>query len=207
MRGRKNVAARYLRCQGSIISFLYVSRIPWFEALPGDRGGGGFATKQDGVSQNKPIFRRIGSARHAGVDVVEAFPMVGRTRNHFRMFGKLGARSMGAVCRARGQKLMRDVGINVLLEGFANEEDRIARFQREADLLASPNRTNIAAIYGMEESTRTNFLILELVEGVTLADRINVDPAPVEDVEIGPSCGGRMKILRAIAVSADPFDF
>jgi serine/threonine-protein kinase len=67
----------------------------------------------------------------------------------------------------------RDVAIKVLPDEFAKDADRVARFQREAKLLASLNHPNIAAIHGLEESGGTNFLVLELVEGQTLADRIN----------------------------------
>ena len=75
---------------------------------------------------------------------------------------------MGEVFQAKDQKLGRDVAIKVLPEEFARDADRVARFQREAKLLASLNHPNIAAIYGLEESSGTNFLVLELVEGETL---------------------------------------
>ena len=88
---------------------------------------------------------------------------------------------MGEVYQAKDQKLGRDVAIKVLPEEFAKDADRVARFQREAKLLASLNHPNIAAIYGLEESGGTNFLVLELVEGETLADRIKRGPIPVEE--------------------------
>jgi len=88
---------------------------------------------------------------------------------------------MGEVYRAKDEKLGRDVAIKVLPQEFAKDADRVARFQREAKLLASLNHTNIAAIYGLEESGGTNFLVLELVEGQTLADRIKAGPIPVEE--------------------------
>ena len=83
--------------------------------------------------------------------------------------------------QAKDRKLGRDVAIKVLPEEFARDADRVARFQREAKLLASLNHPNIAAIYGLEESGGTNFLVLELVEGETLADRIKRGPIPVEE--------------------------
>ena len=88
---------------------------------------------------------------------------------------------MGEVYQAKDQKLGRDVAIKVLPEEFAKDADRVARFQREAKLLASLNHPNIAAIYGLEESGGTNFLVLELVEGETLADQIKRGPIPVEE--------------------------
>ena len=86
---------------------------------------------------------------------------------------------MGEVFQAKDQVLGREVAVKVLPEEFAKDADRVARFQREAKLLASLNHTNIAAIYGLEESDGTSFLVLELVEGQTLADRIKQGPIPV----------------------------
>ncbi len=88
---------------------------------------------------------------------------------------------MGEVWRARDTKLGREVAIKTLPEEFAKDADRLARFEREAKLLASLNHTNIAAIYGLEEHEGTRFLVLELVEGDTLADRLNRGAIPVEE--------------------------
>ena len=88
---------------------------------------------------------------------------------------------MGEVYQAKDTKLGRDVAIKVLPEEFARDADRVARFQREAKLLASLNHPNIAAIYGLEESDGTNFLVMELVEGQTLDDQIKSGPIPVEE--------------------------
>jgi serine/threonine protein kinase len=85
------------------------------------------------------------------------------------------------VFRAKDQKLGRDVAIKVLPEEFARDAERVARFQREAKLLASLNHPNIASIYGLEESESTNFLVLELVEGDTLSERLKIGPIPVEE--------------------------
>ena len=84
----------------------------------------------------------------------------------------LGAGGMGEVYRARDSKLKRDVAIKVLPEAFARDPERLARFEREAEVLATLNHPNIAAVYGFEESPDVNGIVLELVEGPTLADRI-----------------------------------
>ena len=106
--------------------------------------------------------------------------MIGKTIAHYQITGKLGKGGMGEVYQAKDQKLGRDVAIKVLPMEFAQDADRVARFQREAKLLASLNHPNIASIYGLEESGGTNFLVLELVEGETLADQIKKGPIPVE---------------------------
>ena len=88
---------------------------------------------------------------------------------------------MGEVYRARDTRLKRDVALKILPESFAADADRLARFQREAEVLASLNHPNIAAIHGFEESGETHALVLELVEGETLADRIAQGRIPVEE--------------------------
>ncbi len=105
----------------------------------------------------------------------------GTKLSHYEISSKLGKGGMGEVYRAKDQKLGRDVAIKVLPEEFARDVDRVARFQREAKLLASLNHPNIAAIYGLEESGGTNFLVLELIEGDTLADRLKRGAIPVEE--------------------------
>jgi eukaryotic-like serine/threonine-protein kinase len=107
--------------------------------------------------------------------------MIGKTLSHYEITSQLGKGGMGEVYQAKDQKLGRDVAIKVLPEEFAKDADRVARFQREAKLLASLNHTNIAAIYGLEASDQTNFLVLELVEGETLADQIKRGAIPVEE--------------------------
>ncbi len=107
--------------------------------------------------------------------------MIGKTLAHYEITSQLGKGGMGEVYQAKDLKLGRDVAIKVLPEEFAKDADRVARFQREAKLLASLNHPNIAAIYGLEESGGTNFLVLELVEGETLTDRIKAGPIPVEE--------------------------
>jgi serine/threonine-protein kinase len=107
--------------------------------------------------------------------------MIGKTLGHYQITSQLGKGGMGEVYQAKDQVLGRDVAIKVLPQEFAADADRVARFQREAKLLASLNHPNIAAIHGLEESGGTNFLVLELVEGQTLADRIKAGPIPVEE--------------------------
>src|SRR5579883_1328590 len=93
----------------------------------------------------------------------------------------LGKGGMGEVYRARDLKLKREVAIKILPEEFSRDADRVSRFQREAELLASLNHPNIAGIYDLAEAVGTRFLVLELVEGETLADRIARGPIPVEE--------------------------
>jgi serine/threonine protein kinase len=107
--------------------------------------------------------------------------MVGKTLAHYEIIEQLGKGGMGEVYQAKDTKLVRDVAVKVLPEEFARDTDRVARFQREAKLLASLNHPNIAAIYGLEESGDTHFLVLELVEGDTLADRLKHGFIPVEE--------------------------
>jgi eukaryotic-like serine/threonine-protein kinase len=98
----------------------------------------------------------------------------------YEITGSLGAGGMGEVYRARDTKLGRDVALKVLPESFAADPDRLARFRREAQLLASMNHPHIGAIYGLEDGDRLA-LVLELVEGPTLADRIAQGPVPVDE--------------------------
>src|SRR5437762_5236049 len=97
---------------------------------------------------------------------------------HYRVTGKLGEGGMGEVYRATDTKLNRDVAIKILPEAFAQDPDRMARFSREAQILASLNHPNIAAIYGIEERA----LVMELAEGPTLAERIAAGPMRLEEV-------------------------
>src|SRR6516162_2618259 len=100
----------------------------------------------------------------------------------------LGKGGMGEVYRARDNKLKRDVAIKILPDEFSRDADRVARFQREAEVLASLSHPNIAGIYDLQHSGETQFLIMELVEGETLADCIKRGPLPVEDaLQIGKS--------------------
>jgi len=93
----------------------------------------------------------------------------------------IGAGGMGEVYRARDTKLHREIALKILPEIFAFDPDRLARFAREAQVLASLNHPNIAAIYGLEEADGVKALALELVDGPTLADRIAQGPIPVDE--------------------------
>jgi serine/threonine protein kinase len=99
----------------------------------------------------------------------------------YEILGLIGVGGMGEVYRARDSKLNREVAIKVLPAAFANDPDRMVRSQREAHVLASLNHPHIAAIYGLEESSGTRALVMELVEGPTLADRISAGPLPQEE--------------------------
>ena len=88
---------------------------------------------------------------------------------------------MGEVYKARDEKLNREVALKVLPADTAHDEERLMRFKREAQVLASLNHPNIASIYGFEDSNHIVALVMELVEGPTLADRIASGPLPVED--------------------------
>src|SRR5260221_10433437 len=92
----------------------------------------------------------------------------------------LGSGGMGDVYRARDSKLKRDVAIKVLRDASVPDPDRLARFHREAELLASVNHPNIVAVYGLEESNGVTAIVLELVEGDTLADRIAHGPVRLD---------------------------
>jgi eukaryotic-like serine/threonine-protein kinase len=98
--------------------------------------------------------------------------LIGRLLGPYEIVAKLGEGGMGEVYRARDARLNRDVALKVVPETFARDADRLARFVREAQVLASLNHPNIAALYGLEESDGQRALVLELVEGPTLADRI-----------------------------------
>jgi hypothetical protein len=99
----------------------------------------------------------------------------------YEILSQIGAGGMGEVYRARDSKLGRDVAIKVLPEAFARDAERMARFQREAKVLASLDHPNIATIHGLEETGSTRALVMQLVEGPTLADRIKAGPIPVDE--------------------------
>jgi len=109
-------------------------------------------------------------------------PLITGTRfGHYEILSPLGAGGMGEVYRAHDTKLGRDVALKVLPAAFAANAERLARFRREAQVLASLNHPGIAAIYGLEESEGVLALVMELVEGPTLAERIAQGPIPLED--------------------------
>src|SRR5262245_61539365 len=99
----------------------------------------------------------------------------------YEIVGPLGAGGMGEVYRAHDVKLGRDVAIKLLPEDFAQDAEYVTRFLREAKILAALNHVNVGAIYDLLNVANTHFLILELVEGETLADRIARGPLPVDE--------------------------
>src|SRR5262247_3516111 len=99
----------------------------------------------------------------------------------YEVLSQLGAGGMGVVFRARDTKLQRDVALKLLPDHFAADPDRLSRFQREAQLLASVNHPNIAQIYGLEEKDGTGCIVMELVDGETLAQRLKRGPVPLEE--------------------------
>jgi len=107
--------------------------------------------------------------------------MIGKTLSHYKVLEKIGQGGMGEVYRAEDTNLSREVAIKVLPEQFTQDPQRLARFEREAKLLASLNHPNIAAIHSFEHSDEIHFLVLELVEGETLAERVAKGPVPVEE--------------------------
>nr|HEV7953893.1 protein kinase [Candidatus Acidoferrales bacterium] len=109
-------------------------------------------------------------------------PLVNGTKlGPYEIISPLGAGGMGEVYRARDSKLGREVALKVISEQFANDAERMARFEREAKVLASLNHPNIAHIYGLEDSGGVRALVMELVEGQTLAERIARGPIPLEE--------------------------
>jgi eukaryotic-like serine/threonine-protein kinase len=112
----------------------------------------------------------------------------------YEILSSVGAGGMGEVYRARDTRLKRDIAIKVLPETWGGDPDRLRRFQREAELLAALNHPNIAAIYGLEESTGVKALLLEFVEGPTLADVIRQGPVPVASA---------LPVIRQIAEALD----
>src|SRR5258708_3415677 len=101
---------------------------------------------------------------------------------------------MGEVYKARDPKLDRNIAMKILPESFTHNPERVARFRREAQLLAALNHPHIGAIYGLEESGSTQFLVLELVDGETLADRLTHGPLPIDEA---------LAIARQIAEALD----
>ncbi|MGH7715176.1 MAG: serine/threonine-protein kinase, partial [Vulcanimicrobiaceae bacterium] len=99
----------------------------------------------------------------------------------YEIVAPIGAGGMGEVYRAHDSKLGRDVAVKVLPEAFARDGERMARFEREAKVLASLNHPNIATIHGLEDSGATHALVMELVEGPTLADRIAASAIPIDE--------------------------
>src|SRR6202047_2183879 len=99
----------------------------------------------------------------------------------YEILASIGPGGMGEVYRARDTKLGRDVAIKVLPANFVNDPERLSRFQREARMLAALNHANIATIYGLEQSGGTSYLVMELVSGETLQERVKAGPLGIEE--------------------------
>jgi Tol biopolymer transport system component len=107
--------------------------------------------------------------------------LIGRTLGHYSIVEKIGEGGMGEVYRAQDERLDRDVAIKVLPDAVAEDEARLARFEREAKLLASLSHQNIATLHGLEEHEGQRFLIMELAEGETLEESVKKGPVHVDD--------------------------
>ena len=107
--------------------------------------------------------------------------MIGKKLAHYEVIRHLGTGGMGEVYQATDLKLGRSVAIKVLPESFSHDLDRVARFAREARVLASLNHPNVAQIYGIEQSGETRCIVMELVEGETLQARLRRGPIPVDE--------------------------
>jgi serine/threonine protein kinase len=99
----------------------------------------------------------------------------------YEVVALLGSGGMGEVYRAQDTKLGRDVALKIVSATFSHDPERLARFQREAQLLAALNHPHIGAIYGVDEAQGSHFLVLELVEGETLAERLARGRLPLDE--------------------------
>src|SRR5579863_8989433 len=100
---------------------------------------------------------------------------------HYEVLSLLGQGGMGEVYKARDTTLKRDVALKVLPASFLRDSERMARFQREAEVLASLDHPNVGPIYGIVDSEDSRGLVLALIEGPTLADRIEAGPVPLDE--------------------------
>src|SRR5687767_5063691 len=107
--------------------------------------------------------------------------MIGKKLAHYEITRHLGTGGMGEVYQATDSKLGRAVGIKLIPEALTHDVESAARFEREARVLASLNHPNIAAIHGIEESGGRKFLVMELVDGETLAERVQRGPVPLDE--------------------------
>src|SRR5262245_48478416 len=153
----------------------------------------------DSACANDPALRtevesRLNEASHSGIymelpfnkfrqtllDFAEPHSLTGTQLNHYSIGPLVGAGGVAEVYRGRDTRLHRDVAIKVLRGAFVFDPERLQRLYREAQVLASVNHPNIASVYGFEEANGICALVLELVEGETLAERIARQPLPVE---------------------------
>jgi len=140
----------------------------------------GWQTKAEDFIES-PALEVAGKAMAGHLAAERSPDLTGRRLLHYRIDEKIGEGGMGVVYRATDTRLKRQVAIKVIPEVFAADQERLARFGREAELLASLNHPNIAAIHGLEQTDGKRFLVLELVEGETLAHRTAKGPLPVDE--------------------------
>lgn len=127
--------------------------------------------------------------------------VIGNTLAHYQITEALGKGGMGEVYRARDSKLGRDVAIKVLPETMSQEPERLARFEREARTLATLQHANIASIYGFETTKDTRFLVMELVEGEDLSERLQRGAIPIEDaIDFGLQLAQGLAAAHAVGV-------
>src|SRR6202035_2466378 len=107
--------------------------------------------------------------------------LTGKHLGPYEILSAIGAGGMGEVYQARDTKLGRNVAIKVLPEAFAHDGERLSRFQREAQMLAALNHPNIATIFGLEQCGDVHYLVMELVPGQALAERLTIGPFGVEE--------------------------
>ena len=136
----------------------------------------GMPTRRNGFSR-----RRSASSLLRSSMIRRTASPIGRPIGPYTILSRLGAGGMGEVYRARDSKLNRDVALKILPPVFAADPDRLARFQREAHILASLNHPNIAQVHGFEHTNGVRALVMELVEGPTLADRIAQGRIPIDE--------------------------
>ena len=132
-------------------------------------------------AQTAEGFLAHAAGEHVAAQALREAPpprWVGRALGPYEIQARIGAGGMGEVYRARDTKLGRDVAIKILPGSSQADPDRLARFEREARVLASLNHPHIGAIYGLEDADGVRALVLELVDGETLADRIARGPIP-----------------------------
>ena len=120
--------------------------------------------------------------------------MIGSSLLHYEIKEKIGKGGMGEVFCARDTKLGRDVAIKVLPKELSGDPEREARFQREARALASLQHTNVASVYGFEEADGVRFMVMELISGVELSQRMKAGPIPVDEA---------LNIARQVAAGLD----
>ena len=142
-------------------------------------------------------YERSGSFLDSPAPASVSGPLAGRTLGSFEVKALIGSGGMGEVYRAWDSKLKRDVAIKAVPNEFFRDDERVARFQREAEILASLNHPHIAAIYSVERFQDSRFLVLELVEGETLGEQLTRGPiAPAEALRIAEQIAEALEVAH-----------